>query len=77
MSAKWNRQALEALGPVTEVPVAAQVLDVSEWTIYERIRRDEWTLTRVLRIGRRIKIPTNDLIRLLYGPSGSGGDEAA
>lgn len=67
MTARWNRQALEALGPVTEVPVAAQVLEVSEWTIYEAIRRDTWTLTRVLRIGRKIKIPTYDLITLLYG----------
>lgn len=67
MTAKWTRDALEALGPVTEVPTAAEVLDVSDWTIYEAIRRGTWDLTRVLRIGRRIKIPTHDLITLLYG----------
>jgi hypothetical protein len=57
----WDRAAIEALGAVTEVPV------VSDWTIYEAIRRGTWDLTRVLRIGRRIKIPTHDLITLLYG----------
>lgn len=70
MSAQWTREALEALGPVTDVPTTASVLQASEWTIYEQIRRGEWTLTRVLRLGRRIKIPTNDLIKLLYGDGG-------
>ncbi|MDL4815489.1 hypothetical protein [Actinomadura opuntiae] len=65
--AAWTLEALEALGPVTDVSTTASVVDVSEWTVYERIRRGEWQLTRVLRIGRKIKIPTQDLIRLLYG----------
>lgn len=73
--AQWTREALEALGPVTDVPTTASVLDVNEWTVYEAIRRETWTLTRVLRLGRKIKIPTHDLIKLLYG-DGSGGEAA-
>jgi excisionase family DNA binding protein len=66
---KWTREAIEALGPTTDVQTAASVLSVSEWTVYELIRRGEWDATRVLRLGRRIRIPTHDLIVLLYVPA--------
>lgn len=64
----WTRKALEALGPVTDVPTTAEVYGVNSDTVYAAIRRGEWTHTRVLRIGRKIKIPTRDLIDLLYPP---------
>jgi len=73
VTARWSREAIEALGPTTDVKTAASVLDCSDWTIYEQIRRNEWTLTRVLRLGRKIKIPTHDLIALLYGPTDQDG----
>lgn len=63
----WTREALEALGPTTDVPTAASVFGCSEWTLYEQIRQGRYALTRVLRLGRRLLIPTNDLITLLYG----------
>jgi hypothetical protein len=68
MKAQWSRQAIEALGPTTNVETTASVLDCSDWLIYEQIRRGTWTLTRVLRLGRKIKIPTHDLVTLLYAP---------
>lgn len=67
MTVTWNREAIEALGPTTDVKTAASVLSISDWTAYELIRRGEWTVTRVLRLGRKIRIPTHDLIVLLYG----------
>ncbi|TDD62774.1 hypothetical protein [Actinomadura rubrisoli] len=69
---RWSREALEALGPVIDVPTAASVLGIGEWTAYAMIRRGEWeaTLTPVLRLGRKIKIPTARLVTLLYGDSG-------
>ncbi|MWA05822.1 hypothetical protein F8568_036800 [Actinomadura sp. LD22] len=76
MTVRWSREALEALGPVTDVPTTASVLQVSDWTVYEAIRRGEWTMTRVLRLGRMIKIPTNDLITLLYGAGPAAGPAA-
>ncbi|WP_020117578.1 hypothetical protein [Streptomyces canus] len=63
----WTRAQIEALGPTTDVPTTASIFEVDKDTIYDAIRRDEWTMTRVLRLGRRIKIPTGDLITLLYG----------
>lgn len=64
--ATWTREAIEALGPVTDVPTVAQIFDVNKDTVYSAIRRGEWTATRVLTLGRKIKIPTRDLVALLY-----------
>lgn len=77
MSSKWTREALEELGAVTDVATTASVLKVSEWSVYEQIRRGTWTVTRVLRVGRKIVIPTHDLITQLYGTPDSGGGEVA
>ncbi len=62
----WTREALEALGPVTDVPTTASVLDVAAWTVYAAIRRGDWKITRVFRLGRRIRIPTADLVAAVY-----------
>lgn len=66
--AGWTREAIEALGPVTDVPTVAKIFGVNRDTVYSAIRRGEWTATRVLTLGRKIKIPTRDLIALLYAP---------
>ncbi|MFG3266872.1 helix-turn-helix domain-containing protein [Streptomyces bobili] len=68
MTDTWTREAIAALGPVTDVPTLAAILDVHKDTVYSAIRRGEWTATRVLTLGRKIKIPTRDLIALLYAP---------
>lgn len=68
MSATWTREAVEALGPITDVPTTAAIFDVDKETVYAQIRRGEWTATRVLRLGRKIKIPVRDLLALLYAP---------
>jgi excisionase family DNA binding protein len=67
-AAAWSRQKIEALGPTTDVPTAAEIVGVDSDTVYAMIRRGEWTMTRVLRLGRRIKLPTRDLVAYLYEP---------
>lgn len=67
----WTRGRIEALGPITDVPTTASILAICKDTAYSQIRRGEWTATRVLRLGRKIKIPTRDLIALLYAPESS------
>ena len=68
MSGDWTREAIEALGPTTDVPTTAAIVDANSDTVYAMIRRGEWTMTRVLRLGRKIKIPTRDIVAYLYGP---------
>jgi hypothetical protein len=62
----WTRARVEALGGTTVIPTVAEIIGVSEWSIYEQIRRGTWTHTRVLRIGRVIRIPTADIVALLW-----------
>ena len=77
----WTRSRIEALGPTTDVPHMAKVLGCGESSIYEAIRRREWPHTRVLRLGRAIRIPTSDLVNLLYpshsAPASESPSEAA
>jgi excisionase family DNA binding protein len=68
MTDVWTRAAIEALGPTTDVPTVASIFGVNKDTVYAQIRRGEWTATRVLSLGRKIKIPTRDLVTLLYTP---------
>ena len=75
MTVAWTRKAIEALGPTTNVETAASVLDVSAWLAYELIRRGEWPI-RALRLGRKIRIPTHDLVELLYPQDANGARSA-
>jgi hypothetical protein len=70
MSATWTREAVEALGPTTNVRTAAKILGIGERLAYESVQRNQWP-TRVLRLGSRILIPTHDLLVLLYAPENS------
>lgn len=75
MTGTWTKDAIKALGPTTNVETAASVLDISPWLAYELIRRGEWP-TRALRLGRKIRIPTHDLIELLYPQNTNTADPA-
>lgn len=77
MSEQWTRGRIEALGPTTDVPTAASIIGVSDWSVYEAIRRETWAHTRILRVGRSIKIPTSDLLTLLYPSAPSVPEPAA
>ena len=59
-----NRNELDELPPVLDVPTAAKVLGIGRSLAYELVRRGEWP-TQVLHVGKLIKIPTEPLVRLL------------
>ena len=59
-----NRNELDELPPVLDVPSAAKVLGIGRSLAYELVRRGEWPTT-VLHVGKLIKIPTEPLVRLL------------
>ena len=49
---------------VVEVPIAAQMLHVSDWAAYQAIRAGTFPVP-IIRIGRRIVVPLAPLERLL------------
>ncbi len=59
-----NRQELDALPTVVDVPTAARVLGLSRTAAYELIRVGGWP-TPVFRLGRLIRIPTAPMLSLL------------
>ncbi len=59
-----NRQELDALPAVVDVPTAARVLGLSRTAAYELIRVGGWP-TPVFRLGRLIRIPTAPMLSLL------------
>lgn len=71
-----NRNELDELPPVLDVPTAAKVLGIGRSLAYELVRRGEWPTT-VRHVGKLIKIPTEPLVRLLGAgpePSADAGD---
>jgi hypothetical protein len=55
---------LAALPPALDLPEAAHLLGISRTSAYELVRTGEWP-SPVLRLGHRIKIPTQPLLALL------------
>lgn len=59
-----TRDELLKLPPLVDLPTAAGVLGVGRSRAYELVQTGKWP-TPVLRCGRRIKVPTAPLLRLL------------
>lgn len=57
-------QELMAAGPTTKLPLAAAALSMSRTQAYTAIQRGEFPVP-VIRVGRRIIIPTAPLLDLL------------
>ncbi|RCW38484.1 excisionase family DNA binding protein [Halopolyspora algeriensis] len=61
MSEHAARRIARDAGLTVSVAEACTVLDISKGTGYALIKRGEWP-TRTLRLGRRIRIPTAELL---------------
>lgn len=55
---------LSSLPPALDLPEAAVMLGISRTVAYELVRANAWP-TPVLRLGHRIKVPTQPLLELL------------
>jgi excisionase family DNA binding protein len=64
MSASMTSAGLTGLPPVLTVPQAAVVLGIGRSHAYEAVRSGEWP-TSVIRVGRCIRIPAAEVLRLL------------
>jgi predicted site-specific integrase-resolvase len=64
MASTKDRLELGKLPHVIDVPTAGLILGISTRTAYELVRTGGWP-TRLLRVGRKIFVPTAELVRLL------------
>lgn len=67
---------LRALPPVLDVPTAGRLLGLGRSAAYELVQADRWP-TPVVRLGRRLRIPTAPLLALLGLSTDSLADVAA
>ena len=64
MDTALAKDEIHRLPPVLTVVQAAGLLGIGRSNAYQAIKTENWP-TRVLRIGRCIRIPTADVLRLL------------
>lgn len=64
-----NRQELQDLPALLDVPDAGRVLGIGRSLAYELVRDGRWP-TAVLRVGKLIKIPSAPLVRLIESGDG-------
>jgi hypothetical protein len=60
----WTIEAIRALGATTDVQTAGAILGIGRTKAYEMVREGSFPVP-VLRIGRRIVVPTPTLLTLL------------
>jgi hypothetical protein len=65
MSVTWTPEAVRALGVRTTVPIAGKILaGLSETQSYEMAKRGGFPVP-VVKVGRRLVVPTAPILRLL------------
>ena len=64
----WTEQRVRALGVITDLPTAGQILGLSRTTAYALARAGRFP-TPVLRVGRLYRVSVNDLLRVLNLPT--------
>jgi hypothetical protein len=65
MKATWTAEAIRSLGVRTTVPIAGAILaGLSETQSYELAKRDGFPVP-VVKVGRRLVVPTAPILRLL------------
>ena len=60
----WTIDAIRALGTTTDVQTAGAILGIGRTKAYEMVREGNFPVP-VLRIGRRILVPTPTILTLL------------
>ena len=66
-SAGWTPARIRALGAVTNLPTAAEILGLSRSVAYDLAHRDEFPVA-IIRAGTRYRIPVAALLELLRIP---------
>jgi hypothetical protein len=70
--ATWSPEAVRALGVRTDVSTAGSIFGLSRTQSYEALKRGDFPVG-VIKVGRRIVVPTAPILMLL-GLGQAGGD---
>jgi hypothetical protein len=64
MTITWTEEAIRGLGVRTDVETAGSILGLSRTQAYEAVKADRFPVP-VIRVGRRLIVPTAPIRRLL------------
>lgn len=60
----WTPEAVRGLGMTTDVETAASILGIGRTLAFELSKNDQFPI-RLLRLGRRIRVPVSELLHYL------------
>jgi hypothetical protein len=73
---KWTPEAIRALGPTTDLPTLADIIECSRWKSYQMAQHNEWEQLgiKVLSIGSKYRVVVQSILDVLgYGPADTDG----
>jgi hypothetical protein len=77
---KWTPEAIRALGPTTDLPTLADIVECSRWKSYQMAQHNEWEQLgiKVLPIGSKYRVVVQSILDVLgYGRHDAGASRAA
>ena len=73
---KWTPEAIRALGPTTDLPTLAAIVECSRWKSYQMAQHGEWERIgiKVLSIGSKYRVVVQSILDVLgYGSADIDG----
>ena len=76
---KWTPEAIRALGPTTDLPTLAAIVECSRWKSYQMAQHGEWERIgiKVIPIGSKYRVVVQSILDVLgysHGELGALGD---
>ena len=70
----WTAEAIQALGPTTDLPTLGSIFDCSRWKAYQMARTGEWEElgVKIVRLGSKYRVTVLSILQVLgYADSAS------
>jgi hypothetical protein len=79
MTSQWTPEAIRALGATTDLPTLGSIFGLSTWRSRQMAHTGEWEQAgiRILKIGRRYRVPVPSILDVLGDGTTPGIDADA
>src|SRR5690242_15439416 len=79
MTTQWTPEAIRALGATTDLPTLGSIFGLSTWRSRQMAHTGEWEQAgiRILKIGRRYRVPVPTILDVLGDGKAPGTDARA
>ncbi len=69
----WTPEAIRTLGPTTDLPTLASILDCSRWKAYQMARTGEWDKVgvKIVRLGSRYRVIVASILAVIGHADGA------